>query len=140
MSLMVPTVERAFPPQPALVHDDGGGKVFDFVHLGLFKFLEPSPDPGRIGLVHLPLAFRGDGVKDDAGFSGAGNPGENHDLFFRDLQGDVFQIVLPQSLDDDFVLMGHSVFSLCYTDFFTTGIWISESHSSSESLFQTPSM
>ena len=90
-------------PQPGLIHDDRGGEVVDALHLGFFVLGQPSAHEGGVGLVHLPLAFGGDGIKDDTGLSRAGHPGEHHNLALWNIQRHIFQIVLPESPDDDFV-------------------------------------
>ena len=92
-------------PQAALVHNDRGGQIVDALHPGLFIFGQPPPHEGGIGLVHLPLALGGDGVKDDAGFAGAGHSGKNHDLPLWDLQRHIFQVVLAKALNDDGILL-----------------------------------
>ena len=88
-------------PQPGLIHDDGGAEVVDALHLRLFKLGQPAPDEGGVGFVHLPLALGGDGVKDDAGFSGAGHPGKHHDFSLGNVQRHIFQVVLPEPPDED---------------------------------------
>ena len=106
--------------QPGLVHNDRGGEVVDALHLGLFVFGQPSPHERRVGLIHLPLALGGDGVKDDAGFPGAGDSGKHHDFSLGNIQRDIFQIVLPKPPDDDFVLIHTktaSLSSLCENHF-----------------------
>ena len=73
-------------PQAALINDDRGGEVVDTLHFGLFVFGQPPPHEGSIGLVHLPLALGGDGVKDDAGLPRAGHTGKHHDLALGNIQ------------------------------------------------------
>ena len=65
-----------------LVDDDRGGEVLDFFRLWLLILREPAPDISAVGLVHLALALRRNGVKHDAGFPGAGDPGEYNELLF----------------------------------------------------------
>ena len=53
--------------------------------------------------IHLPLALRGDGIEHDAGFPGAGDPGEHHDFSLGNVQGIIFQVVLAKAPNDDLV-------------------------------------
>ena len=69
-------------PKGVLVNDDRGGKVFDSFRLWFLILREPAPDISAVGLVHLALALRRNGVKHDAGFPGAGDPGEYNELLF----------------------------------------------------------
>ena len=73
-------------PQAALINDDRGGEVVDTLHFGLFVFGQPPPHERGVGLVHLPLALGGDGVKDDAGLPRAGHTGKHHDLALGNIQ------------------------------------------------------
>ena len=65
-----------------LVNDDRGGEIFNSFRLWLLVLRKPAPDIGAVGLVHLALALRRNGVKHDAGFPGAGDPGEYNELLF----------------------------------------------------------
>ena len=98
--------------QPGLVHDDRGREIVYALHLWLFIFRQPPPYEHRVGLIHLPLAFGGNGIKDNAGFTGAGNSGKHHDFSFWDIQRDIFQIVLPKPSNLDFILVYHETASL----------------------------
>ena len=94
--------------QPGLIHNHRGGEVVDPFHLGLFVFGQSSPHKGGVGFVHLPLALGSDGVKYNAGFPGAGNPGKNHYFPLWDIQRDIFKIVLPKPTNDNYVLVHHT--------------------------------
>ena len=65
-----------------LVDDDRGGEVFNPFRFWLLILREPAPDISAVGLIHLALALRRNGVKHDAGFSGTGDPGKHNQLFF----------------------------------------------------------
>ena len=93
--------------QPGLIHDHRGGEVVDALHLRLFILGQPSPHERGVGFVHLPLTLGGDGVKHDAGFAGAGNPGEYHDLSLGNVQRDILQVVLPKAPDHNMLLLIH---------------------------------
>lgn len=69
-------------PKGVLVNDDRGGKGFDSFRLWFLILREPAPDISAVGLVHLALALCRNGVKHDAGFPGAGDPGEYNELLF----------------------------------------------------------
>ena len=66
MSLMVPTVERAFPRGFWSMMTEGKG--FRFFPPLVSHTSVPAPDISAVGLVHLALALCRNGVKHDAGF------------------------------------------------------------------------
>ena len=95
--------------QAGLVNHNGGRQVFDFVCPWLFELGQPAPDKGRIGFIHLALAFRSNSVKYNAGFSRTGHPCKDYDFSFRDFKGNIFQVVLAQPLYHNAVLMRHII-------------------------------
>ena len=64
-------------PHPPLVDEDGGGEVFDLVHVGPGKLGEAALGEGREGLHELALGLGIDGVEEEGGLARARDPGED---------------------------------------------------------------
>ena len=91
-----------------LVDRDGGGQAVDVVHIGLLHLAQEHPGVGAEALHIPPLALGIDGVEGQAGFSGAGQAGDDHQLVPGDLHIHIFQIVFSGTFDVDLVLHGWS--------------------------------
>ena len=83
------------------------------LNLRLLILGQSAPHEGGVGLVHLTLALGSNGVEHDAGLARAGYAGEYHDLALWDVQRHIFQIVLPESPNDDLVFCLHDNLLLC---------------------------
>lgn len=86
-----------------LVNGDGRGKPLNALHLRLVH--HPQELPGVAGeAFHVtPLPLGVDGVKGQGALPRARDPGDDDELPPRELQADVFEVVLPCAPDDDAV-------------------------------------
>ena len=107
----------ARPQQPHVVVDlgdgaDGRARIFrggllldrdrrrqpvDLVDVGLLHHLQELARIGRQRFDVAALALGIDGVEGERGFAGAGQAGEHHQLVARNLEVDVFEIVLARA-------------------------------------------
>ncbi len=84
-----------------LVDRNGRGETFDVVHIRFLHLAEELAGVGRERLDVAALALGKDGVEGQGGFAGAGEPGDDHQLVTRDLDGDVLQVVFACPNDAD---------------------------------------
>jgi hypothetical protein len=84
-----------------LLDGDRGGETADGVVDRLVHLPEELPRVGGEALDVATLPFRVEGVEGEGGLPGAGDPGEDHELLLGDLDGDVLEVVLAGSRDDD---------------------------------------
>ena len=99
---MVPTVERGRARGGFLLDGDGGREALDGIHFGALHLIEELPRVSGKGFDVAALALGVDGVKRERGFAGAGKPGDDGEGVARDLQADIFQVVLAGAANDDF--------------------------------------
>ncbi len=89
---------------PLLVDDDRRAQVAQRVHVGPVEARHEALDERRVGLVDQPPGLGGDGVEDEGGLAGAGDPGEDGEPPLGDVEGDAGEIVLPGATDLDEVV------------------------------------
>ena len=82
---------------------DGNGRrqAVDLVDVRLLHHLQKLPRVGGQALDIAALAFRIDGVEGERGFARARQPGEHHQPVARNIEIDVFEIVLAGAADGD---------------------------------------
>ncbi len=87
---------------PLLIHHDRRTQIVQRVHIRPGRTTHERLDERRIRLVDQPLRLGGDGAEDERRLAGAGNPGEDGEPMFRNVQRDVAKIVLagPADLDE----------------------------------------
>ena len=76
-------------------------QAVDLVDVRLLHHLQELPRIGRQALDIAALALGIDGVEGERGFAGAGQAGEHHQLVARNVEIDVFEIVLARAADRD---------------------------------------
>ena len=103
-----------------LVNGNGRGQPVDGVHIRLVHLPQKLPGIGTQALHIPPLALGIDGIKGQAGFSGAAEAGKHHHFVPGDGNIHIFQIVFPGTPDDDSVV--HSLTSLGVVSFFVPSI------------------
>ena len=94
-----------------LVDGDGRRKTGDLVHV---RLIHPSQKhPGVAGKAfHIAALTVGiDGIEGQTGLARAGKAGHNDQLFPREGQVDIFQVVLAGTLDNDLIVC-QGIFSL----------------------------
>ena len=84
-----------------LVNGDRWRQPIDVLDTGLFKTTQKLARIGGQGLQKSSLAFLVQGVKGKAGLSRATDPRKDRQSVARDLQRDVFQVVLGSTADGD---------------------------------------
>src|SRR4249920_2945843 len=71
------------------------------VDVGLLHHVEELARVGRERLDIAALALGIDGVEGERRFARAGKPGDHHELFPGQVEGDVLEVVLPRAADRD---------------------------------------
>ena len=82
-----------------LIDRNGGGEALNVVEIRLLHLPEELTRIGGERLDIAPLAFRVDGVERKRGLSGAGQSREYDQLVARDVQINVFEVVLSRAFD-----------------------------------------
>ena len=94
-----------------LVDGDGRRQAGDLVDVGLVHPAQEHPGVAGQAFDIAALAVGIDGVEGEAGLARPRQPGHDDELFPREGQADVFQVVLPRALDDDLIVC-QSIFFL----------------------------
>ena len=84
-----------------LLDRDGRREAVDLIDVRLLHHLEELPRIGRQAFDIAALALGIDGVEGERGFAGARKAGEHHELVARDVEIDIFQIMLARAADGD---------------------------------------
>lgn len=63
MSVAVPTVDRALPPNLFLINDHRNIQVLDFVNIGHANLCKPIAKEARLRLIDLALSLCTNGLK-----------------------------------------------------------------------------
>src|SRR5205823_1318833 len=92
-----------------LIDGDGRRQPLDVVHVGLVHLAEELAGVGAQALDVAPLTFRVEGVEGERGLAGPGETGDHHELIAGYLQVDVLEVVLTRALDEDSVVLRHSL-------------------------------
>ena len=87
-----------------LIDGDGRGQALDVIHVGLVHLPQEHTGVGGQALHIPPLTLGIDGVKGQRAFAGAGKARQHHQLIPGDGDVDVFQVVLPRTLNENFSL------------------------------------
>ena len=87
-----------------LVDGNGRRQAGDLVHIGLVHPAKEHPGVAGQALDIAALAVGVDGVEGKARLARAGKAGHNDEFFTREGQIHVFQVVLPRTLDDYFIV------------------------------------
>ena len=82
-----------------LLDGDGGRQPVDVVDVGLLHHVEELAGIGRQRLDIATLTLGIDGVEGERGLARARQPGDHHELFARQLDRDVLEIVLARAAD-----------------------------------------
>ena len=91
----------------ALFDGDGRRKALDEVHLRLLHLVEELPGVGGEALDVFALALGVDGVEGERRFAAAAQAGDDHQLVARDVQREIFQVMLTRPADaDEFLAHG----------------------------------
>lgn len=93
-----------------LVDGDGRGEALDEVDVGLVHLPEELPGVRGQRLDVAPLALREDRVEGQRGLARAGEAGEDDQRVAREVEGDVLEVVLASTADDEAV--GHCFWRL----------------------------
>ncbi len=91
-----------------LVDRDRRREPLDRVHVRLVHLAEELTRVGGQRLYVATLSLGVDRVEGEARLARAGQTGDHHQGVPGQLQGDVLQVVLARSADDDLVALGHS--------------------------------
>ena len=83
-----------------------GGLLLDVIHVGLVHLPQEHTGVGGQALHIPPLTLGIDGVKGQGALAGAGKARQHHQLIPGDGDIDVFQVVLPRTLNENFSLHG----------------------------------
>ena len=86
---------------PLLVDDDRGGQALQGVHIGPRQLGHEPLHEGAVGLVDHPLRLGGDGAEHERALARAGDPGEDRQPPFGDVEGDVAEVVRPGTAHAD---------------------------------------
>ena len=96
----------------ALFDGDGRRKTFDEVHLRLLHLIQELAGIGGETLDVFALALGVDGVKRERRLAAAAQAGDDHQLVARDVQREIFEIVLTRTADADEFLAHGREFSI----------------------------
>ena len=88
-------------PHPLLVDDDRGRQPFEYVDLGPRQRRHEALHEGAVGLVDHPLRLSGDRAEHQRALARAGDAGEHRQPALRDLDADVFEVVLARAVHPD---------------------------------------
>ena len=89
---------------PPLIDRDGRGEPLDLVDVRLLHLAQELPRVGRQALDVPSLPLGVDGVEGQRRLARPRDAGHHHHLVARDLDGDIFQIVLSGTPNDDLIL------------------------------------
>ena len=89
---------------PLLVDEDRRGQSVEQVDVGTALAPHEALDERAVGLVDEPLRLGGDRAEDEARLARSGDPGEHRQAALRDLDADVFEVVLAGTLHPDEVV------------------------------------
>jgi len=78
----------------ALFDGDGGRQALKLVDLGLFQLPGELAGVGGHRVEETALAFGEEDIEGEGGFAGTGEAGDDDELIARDVEGDVFQVVV----------------------------------------------
>ena len=84
-----------------LLDGDGGRQAVDLIDVRLLHHLKELAGVSRQALDIAALALGIDGVEGERGFARAGQAGEHHQLVARNVEIDVFEVVLAGAADRD---------------------------------------
>ena len=84
-----------------LLDGNGGREAVDLVDVRLLHHLQELPRVSREAFHIAALALGIDGVEGERGFARAGQAGEHHEPVARDVEVDIFKIVLARAADGD---------------------------------------
>ena len=87
-----------------LVNGDGRGKALNGIHIRFVHLPQELAGVGAEALHIPPLSLGIDGIKGQAGFSGAAQPREHHQLVPGNGKIYIFQVVFSGTLNSDFVV------------------------------------
>ena len=90
-----------------LVDRDGRREALDEVDVGLVHLAEELPGVRRERLDVAALPLGEDRVEGQRGLAGAGQAGEHDERVTREVEGDVLEVVLPGTPDDELVRHWH---------------------------------
>jgi hypothetical protein len=82
-----------------LLDGDGGRQAVDLIDVRLLHHLQELPRVSGEALDVAALALGIDRVEGERGFARAGQSGEHHELVARNVEIDVFEIVLARTAD-----------------------------------------
>ena len=85
-----------------LLDGDGRRQPLDNVHLGAFHLIEKLPRIRGQRFHVPPLALRVDGVERQRGLAGTGKSGDDGQRIARNLDVDIFEVVLPSAANNQF--------------------------------------
>src|SRR5262249_55497077 len=92
-----------------LLDRDRRREAVDLIDVRLLHHLQELARIGGQRLNITALAFGIDGVEGERGFARARQPGEHHELIARDLDVDVFQVVLARTADRDHAAIAYAL-------------------------------
>ena len=84
-----------------LLDGNGGAEAIDGIHFGALHLIQELARVGREGFHVAALAFGVDGVESERGFAGAAESGDHGEGVARDLDVDIFEIVLAGAVHGD---------------------------------------
>jgi len=82
-----------------LIDRDGRWNVLDAIDLGLVHAVEKLARIGRESLDIAALALGINGIEGERALAGAGKPGEDHQLVARQVEIDIFEVMLARAAD-----------------------------------------
>ncbi|MCY1224239.1 hypothetical protein D9M72_363850 [compost metagenome] len=93
---------------PFLVHDNSGGQAFQQVDVRPRQCRHEALHERAVRLVDHPLRLRGNRGEHQGAFARTGDARKYRQPALRDLQADIFEVVLPRALHaDQVVAVGH---------------------------------
>src|SRR5699024_3894669 len=90
-----------------LANDDRRGEPFEVLDVGAGERLHKALHKPGVGFIDQPLGFRSDGVKDQRGLAGTGHTGKHRQLTLRDVDADVFQVIVARTDNANIFLSNH---------------------------------
>jgi len=85
----------------ALLNAHSGREAGDEIHFGARHLFDKLARVGAHGVEEATLAFSEDDVESERAFAGTADAGHDDELAARDLDGDIFEIVLARALNAD---------------------------------------
>ncbi len=87
-----------------LVNDDRGGESLESVDVGTREGRHKSLEEGAVGLVDHPLRIGGNGAEHQRAFSRSGDARKHGEATLRDVDTDVFEVVLARPLHTNHIV------------------------------------